>query len=71
MAKKKFNGPRFEGGNLVVVNKKIKKSDILAAAVCLLAAFVMWIYATNAEIEKEKELEDRLEGIQASQDANS
>ncbi len=71
MAKKEFNGPHFEGGDLVVINKKVKKTDVLAVAVCLLAAFVIWIYATNAEIEKEKELEDRLEGIQASQDVNS
>ena len=34
---------------LVVKNKKYKKGDILAFALCLLAALFIWVYATNVE----------------------
>ena len=48
-------------GDLVVKNKKFKKSDIFAFCVCLLVALVIWLYATNVEINKEKE-HDVLQG---------
>ena len=42
-------------GDLVVKNKKFKRSDILVFCVCLIVAFVIWLYATNLEMNNEKE----------------
>lgn len=44
-------------GDLVVKNKKFKKTDVLAFCVCLIVALVIWLYATNVEINKAKEHE--------------
>ena len=48
-------------GDLVVKNKKFKKSDIFAFCVCLIVALFIWLYATNVEINDAKEL-DVLQG---------
>lgn len=45
-------------GDLVVKNKKFKKSDVLAFCVCLIVALVIWLYATNVDINKAKEFEE-------------
>ncbi len=58
MSKKKFSAPHFEGGDLVVKNKKFKKGDVLAFGLCIIAALIIWIYATNHEIEDQKRLEE-------------
>ncbi len=67
MSKKKFDVPRFEGEHLVVKNKRFKKSDLLAFFICLVAALVIWMYATHSELIKEQALEDKLENIQSEQ----
>ena len=45
-------------GDLVVKNKKFKKSDIFAFCVCIVAALIIWLYATNVEINRAKEFEN-------------
>lgn len=42
-------------GELIVKNKKFKKSDILVFCVCLVVSLVIWIYATNVELNKANE----------------
>lgn len=37
-------------GELIVKNKKFKKSDILVFGICLAVALTIWIYATNIEL---------------------
>lgn len=56
-------------GDLVVKNKKFKKSDILAFGVCLIVSLVIWIYATNVEINKANELEKLQEDLKITQQA--
>ena len=55
MAKEKIEkkGASKEG-DLVVKNKKFKKSDVLAFVVCIIVALVIWLYATNVELKNEK-----------------
>ena len=48
---------------LVVKNKKYKKGDILAFVLCLLAALIIWIYATNVEVDQAREHEELLEDL--------
>ena len=50
MSEKKKRGISIEEGTLVVKNKKFKKSDIIIYGVCLLAAFLIWIYASNVKL---------------------
>ena len=38
-------------GELIVKNKKFKKSDILAFCICLVVSLAIWIYATNVELK--------------------
>lgn len=67
MAEKKRNRGILKEGHLVVKNKKFKKSDIVAFGVCLIVALVIWIYATNSEMNKEKELESLKEELSVTQ----
>ena len=45
-------------GSYVV--KKSRKHNILAFILCVLIAFTIWLYATNKDIEKEKDLKDNI-----------
>ena len=49
--------------SLVVKNKKYKKGDILAFALCLLAAVVIWICASNAEADQARTHSDVSETV--------
>lgn len=69
MSDKKRKKSILKDEHLVVKNKKFKKSDIVAFGVCLIAALVIWIYATNSEINKEKELESLKEELAVTQNA--
>ncbi len=55
MAKEKKQSEQT--GELIVKNKKFKKSDILAFGICLAVALVIWVYATNVEMKVHKEPE--------------
>ena len=68
MAKKK-NGGILKEGHLVVKNKKFKRSDIFAIGICLVLALVIWIYATNIEMNKEKDLETLKEELSVTQNS--
>lgn len=68
MADKKNKRSILDGGDLVVKNKKFKKSDIVAFAICLVAALMIWIYATNSEMNNEKELETLREEFAVTQE---
>jgi len=68
MAKKK-NGGILKEGHLVVKSKKFKRSDIFALCICLVLALVIWIYATNVEINKEKDLETLKEELSVTQNS--
>ena len=57
----KKNGGILKEGYLVVKNKKFKVSDMLA--------LVIWIYATNVEMSKEKNLENLKEELSVTQNS--
>ena len=63
MATKKRNVNRKAGRK----NEKFKRADIIALAICLVAALVIWIYATKSEINKGKELESLKEELAVTQ----
>ena len=69
MSEKRKSGISLKEGNLVVKNKKFKKSDIIAFGVCLLVALFIWIYASNVKINDEKKIEAIAGEIAASQNA--
>ena len=48
---------------LVVKNKKYKKGDVLAFALCLFAALVIWIYASNVEVDQDRNHADAQENV--------
>lgn len=50
----------YDDGSYVV--KKSRKYNILALIICLLVAFVVWLYAANAEREENNQKEN--EGTQ-------
>lgn len=54
MSDKKLNKAANNEQLLVVKNKRYKKGDILAFGLCLLAALVIWVYATNAENDQSR-----------------
>ena len=58
MSEKKKSGISLEQGNLVVKNKKFKKSDIIAFGVCILVALFIWIYASNVKINNQSKVEN-------------
>lgn len=67
MSEKRNSGISIKEGNLVVKNKKFKKSDIIAFGVCLLVALVIWIYASNVKINNEKKAEAMSGEVSVSQ----
>ncbi len=67
MSEKKIGGISLQEGNLVVKNKKFKKSDIIAFGVCLLVALFIWIYASNASVNDEISIEDVKDNITVTQ----
>ena len=67
MSEKRNSGISIKEGNLVVKNKKFKKSDIIAFGVCLLVALVIWIYASNIKINNEKKTEAMSGEVSVSQ----
>ena len=57
---------------LVVKNKKYKKHDIFAFVICLLVAFVVWIYASNVEKKDAQKLGEGAEpNIEMSEQTDS
>ncbi len=69
MADKKRGRGLLKEGTLVVKSKKFKKSDIVAFGICLLVALVIWIYATNVELNEQKTLETLKEELGTAQKA--
>ena len=67
MADKKRGGGLLKKGQLVVKSKKLKKWDIVAFGICLLVALVIWIYATNVELNEKKNLETLREELSTAQ----
>ena len=61
MSDKKTNNAANNEQRLVVKNRKYKKGDILAFALCLLAALVIWVYAANAEHDSDRPHDDSAE----------
>lgn len=56
-------------GELIVKNKKFKKTDILLFGVCLVVSLVIWIYATNVELNDNKDAENASGESETSQQA--
>lgn len=52
----------YDDGSYVV--KKSRRHNILALIVCILVAFVVWLYAANTEREENKQKEN--EGTQTA-----
>lgn len=69
MAKERKRIASIDKEHLVVKNKKFKKSDILAFGVCLVAALIIWIYATNVQMNDTKELEKLQAELKTTQQA--
>lgn len=57
----------YEDGTYVV--KKSRKHNILALIICILVAFVVWLYAANTEREENKQTEK--ESTQTAQTADT
>ncbi len=55
MSKKRKNEMAHEEDTFVFKRKKKKKGNILPFILCLLIAFVIWLYASYAEEQKEQE----------------
>lgn len=47
MSDKELNRAAADQQRLVVKNKRYKKGDVVAIVICLLAAFLIWVHATN------------------------
>ena len=70
MSDKELNSAAANEQRLVVKNKKYKKNDIFAFAVCLIVALVIWIHATNvqnSQMQKQDELYDALNEVSEQQ----
>lgn len=63
MSDKEFRKAADTEQRLVVKNKKYKKGDIFAFALCLLVALVIWIHATNTENEQNLKKEELLDNL--------
>ena len=63
MARSTGNENAYDGNYVV---KKSRKHNILAFILCVLIAFVVWLYATNNE-KKEKLEENEAEQVQTVQ----
>ena len=74
MSDKEFTNAAMNEQRVVVKNKKYKKNDIFAFAVCLIVALVIWIHATNVEnsnAQKQDEFYDALTEVSGQQQSNS
>lgn len=70
MSDKELNSAAANEQRLVVKNKKYKKNDIFAFAVCLIVALLIWIHATNvqnSQMQKQDELYDALNEVSEQQ----
>ncbi|MBE6592387.1 MAG: hypothetical protein E7642_00150 [Ruminococcaceae bacterium] len=70
MSDKELNSAAANEQRLVVKNKKYKKNDIFAFALCLIVALIIWIHATNvqnSQMQKQDELYDALNGVSEQQ----
>lgn len=54
-------------GELIVKNKKFKRSDILAFGICVVVALVIWIYATNVDLKNNTNSEGATGEVEASE----
>ena len=63
MPDKELNNDAAKQQRLVVKNKKYKKSDIIAIVICLLAALLIWIHATNIEKAEEQLRDEHLSDL--------
>ena len=63
MSDKELNTAAAKQQHLVVKNKRYKKSDIVAVVICLLAALLIWIHATNIEKTEEQLRDEHLNDI--------
>ena len=63
MSDKELNTAAAKQQRLVVKNKRYKKSDIVAGIICLLAALLIWIHATNIEKTEEQLRDEHLSDI--------
>ena len=63
MSDKELSRAAQDEQRLVVKNKKYKKGDIFAFALCLLAALIIWIHATNTSAMQEKKQEELLDDL--------
>lgn len=53
MSDKETNRTTANERGLVVKNKKYNKTDLIAFGVCLLAAIIIWMHATNVRYNEE------------------
>ena len=70
MSDKELNSAAANEQHLVVKNKKYKKNDIFAFALCLIVALIIWIHATNvqnSQMQKQDELYDALNEVSEQQ----
>ena len=70
MSDKELNSAADNEQRLVVKNKKYKKNDIFAFALCLIVALIIWIHATNvqnSQMQKQDELYDALNEVSEQQ----
>ena len=70
MSDKELNSAAANEQRLVVKNKKYKKNDIFAFALCLIVALIIWIHATNvqnSQMQKQDELYDALNEVSEQQ----
>jgi hypothetical protein len=54
MSDKETNRAAANERGLVVKNKKYNKTDLIAFGVCLLAAILIWVHATNLRYNEEQ-----------------
>ena len=63
MSDKELGNAVMNEQRVVVKNKKYKKNDVFAFALCLIAALMIWIHATNVQnsnMQKQDELYNAL-----------
>lgn len=63
MSDKELNTAAAKQQRLVVKNKRYKKSDIVAVIICLLAALLIWVHATNIEKTEEQLRDEHLSDL--------
>ena len=63
MSDKELNKKAANQQRLVVKNKRYKKSDVVAIVICLLAALLIWVHATNIEKAEEQLRDEHLGNI--------